>query len=140
MAAWVRVVIHWTSGIAAKIRSAPEPGVWMRDPRRRQWQLDPLALDCAFQMLIVWSWRVRQAPSLPTGMGKYRQFVKNVAASGGQAVRAVARITRQSAAQAWAEVDFLDEKGRVLARLEEYECVIDAGLAKAFKKNQIALA
>ena len=39
-----------------------------------------------------------------------------------------------------ADIDFQDADGRVIARLEGFEAVIDANLGKAFRRNRLALA
>jgi hypothetical protein len=72
---------------------------------------------------------------LPTFIGRYRQFRRGFPAEG---VRVVARITEASAHKARADVDFLDERGEPVARIEDYECVIDASLKAAFRRNRTA--
>ena len=122
------------AGIAAVVKTAPEPTDWIVQPLRSQWAADPLVMDGAFQLLILWSWVKHNAPSLPNGAKRYRQFVRNFPLD---QVRIVARITKDKSAQAFAEVSFFDTHGKLLAQLEEYECVIDASLSKAFKANQL---
>jgi hypothetical protein len=40
---------------------------------------------------------------------------------------------------AYADMEFLDRNtGKLVARLEDYECVIDPSLKQAFKRNQLA--
>ena len=36
-----------------------------------------------------------------------------------------------------ADIEFLDEHGALVARLDAYECVVDASLNQAFRRNQI---
>ena len=120
-------------GIAATVSAAPAPSTWVDRPLRHQWLTDPLALDCAFQMMILWSVERAGAGSLPTFVGSYRQFRRAFPAGG---VRVVARVTEEGAHQARADVDFLDEAGELVARIEDYECVIDASLQSAFRRSQ----
>jgi hypothetical protein len=48
------------------------------------------------------------------------------------------RITRQSASKAAAEIDFVDPgSGALIARIEDYECVIDASLNASFQRNKL---
>jgi NAD(P)-dependent dehydrogenase (short-subunit alcohol dehydrogenase family)/acyl carrier protein len=123
------------AGIAATVQGAPAPSTWVDRPLRQQWLTDPLALDCAFQMMILWSVERAGAGSLPTFVGRYRQF-RRAFPSGG--VRVVARVTEASPHKARADVDFLDEAGALVARIEDYECVIDASLQSAFRRNRAA--
>ncbi|WP_435022309.1 SDR family NAD(P)-dependent oxidoreductase [Tundrisphaera sp. TA3] len=125
------------AGIAARVATAPAPAEWLDQPLRKSWITDPLALDCAFQMMILWSFERSGAGSLPTYIGRYRQFRRAFPADG---VRVVARVTEASAHRARADIDFLDFEGAPVARIEDYECVIDASLASAFRRNRAARA
>ena len=122
-------------GIAATVEAAPAPSDWVDRPLRQQWLTDPLALDCAFQIMILWSVERAGAGSLPTFVGRYRQFRRSFPAGG---VRVVARVTEAGPHRARADVDFLDDRGRPVARIEDYECVIDASLKSAFRRNRPA--
>jgi len=122
-------------GIAATVSAAPAPSDWVDRPLRQQWLTDPLALDCAFQMMILWSVERAGAGSLPTFVGRYRQFRRTFPAGG---VRVVARVTEAGPHKARADIDFLDDRGQPVARIEDYECVIDASLQSAFRRNRAA--
>ena len=122
-------------GIAATVSAAPAPSTWVDRPLRNQWLTDPLALDCAFQMMILWSVERTGSGSLPTFVGRYRQFRRAFPAEG---VRVVARVTEAGSHRARADVDFLDDRGEPVARIEDYECVIDASLKAAFRRNLAA--
>ena len=125
------------AGIAATVSAAPSPSEWVVNPLRNQWLTDPLALDCAFQMMILWSVERTGSGSLPTFVGRYRQFRRAFPAEG---VRVVARVTEAGPHKARADVDFLDDRGQPVARIEDYECVIDASLKAAFRRNRAATA
>ncbi len=124
-------------GIVATVSAAPAPSTWVDRPLRNQWLTDPLALDCAFQMMILWSVERTGSGSLPTFVGRYRQFRRAFPAEG---VRVVARVTEAGPHRARADVDFLDGRGEPVARIEDYECVIDASLRSAFRRNRAAQA
>ena len=53
-------------------------------------------------------------------------------------MRVAARVTQGPHLHALADIDFLDAEGRLVARLEGYECALDAGLERAFGRNQLA--
>jgi acyl transferase domain-containing protein len=124
-------------GISARVNSSPPPGEWILHPLRQRWIADPLALDSSFQLMVVWSQERRHAPSLPCHIARYRQYQHAFPASG---VRVVAHVTRDSDLHALADIDFLDERGQVVARLEGYECVIDPALRRAFSRRSLTSA
>jgi acyl transferase domain-containing protein/NAD(P)-dependent dehydrogenase (short-subunit alcohol dehydrogenase family) len=119
-------------GIAARVRTAPPPASWMSQPLRQKWLADPLVLDAAFQLLILWSWRQFDAPGLPCAVGRYRQYRRAFPAP---EVRIVARVRRAAAHQALADLDVLDLDGRLVARLEGCEWAFDPSLKRAFARR-----
>jgi acyl transferase domain-containing protein/NAD(P)-dependent dehydrogenase (short-subunit alcohol dehydrogenase family) len=121
-------------GISACIRCAPPPAVWIRNPLRQKWLADPLVLDASFQMMILWSAEQHAAPSLPCRAARYRQFRRSFPVDG---VRVVIRVTRSNDLHALADIDYLDGNGRVVARMEDYECAMDPGLRKAFRRREL---
>jgi len=123
-------------GIAAMVKGAPPPSGWIRQPLRSIWITDPLVIDSAFQMMILWSFERFGAGSLPCFAGRYRQFIETFPREG---VQVVIRITAEREHSAFADMEFLDRNtGKLVARLEDYECVIDPSLQQAFKRNQLA--
>ena len=123
-------------GIAALVKGAPPPAGWIRLPLRSIWITDPLALDSAFQLMILWSFERFGAGSLPCFAGRYRQFIDTFPREG---VQVVIRVTAERKQSATADMEFLDRHtGKLVARLEDYECVIDPSLKKAFQRNQLA--
>ena len=122
-------------GIASVVRPAPLPTEWIRQPLRNSWLADPLALDSSFQLMILWSFERYKSGSLPVFAGRYRQYRDRFPESGAE-IRI--RITRQSASKAAAEIDFVDPgSGALIARIEDYECVIDASLNASFQRNKL---
>jgi len=123
-------------GIAAMVKGAPPPAAWIRQPLRSIWITDPLVIDSAFQMMILWSFERFGAGSLPCFAGRYRQFIETFPREG---VQVVIRVTAEREHNALADMEFLDRHtGKLVARLEDYECVIDPSLKQAFKRNQLA--
>jgi acyl transferase domain-containing protein/NADP-dependent 3-hydroxy acid dehydrogenase YdfG/acyl carrier protein len=124
-------------GIVADCRTSPPPSAWIDRPLRQAWLTDPLALDGAFQALVLWSVERSGACSLPTFVGRYRQFRR---AFPPDRVRVVARVTQAAELSARADIALLDDDGSLVALLNDYECVIDASLNQAFRRNQLARA
>ena len=49
------------------------------------------------------------------------------------------RVTAERSHGASADIEFLDRtSGKLIARLENYECIIDPSLQKVFRRNQLA--
>ena len=123
-------------GVAALLKAASAPIKWMTHPLRGTWIADPLALDSAFQMMILWSAAHRGAPSLPSALAHYRQFV-SVFPKGG--CRAVIAVAIGISAIAVATIQFVDRQGNLLASAEGCEFVMDAALRDAFRLNRLGL-
>ncbi len=122
-------------GIAAHVKSAPTPGSWIKQPLRSIWITDPLVIDSAFQLMILWSFERFGAGSLPCFAGRYRQFLETFPREG---VQVVIRVTAERQHSAMADIEFLDRHtGKLVARMEDYECVIDPSLQQAFQRNQL---
>jgi NAD(P)-dependent dehydrogenase (short-subunit alcohol dehydrogenase family)/acyl carrier protein len=124
------------AGAVARVRTSPAPSEWVERPLRQAWLTDPLAMDCAFQLLSLWCFEQTGAVSLPTRVGHYRQFRRGFP---GPRVRVVARVERPTDHRATADIDFLDDAGAPVARVEGYECVIDASLNPAFRRNRLGV-
>jgi hypothetical protein len=122
-------------GIMILARNAPPPQSWLRQPLRQKWLTDPLVLDCAFQAMILWSLEYHAAASLPCLATRYRQYRRSFTVGG---ARVIARVIRATALHALADIDFVDTDGRLIARLEGYECVLDPALQRAFRRNRLA--
>ena len=120
--------------IAAWVATAPAPASWMAKPLRQHWLTDPLAVDAAFQLMILWCLERSGSGSLPAAIGSYRQFRRRFPADG---VRIVASARESNDRRAIADVEFLDSHNELVARIESYECVIDASLNAAFRRNRL---
>jgi acyl transferase domain-containing protein len=122
-------------GIAALSRPAPQPAAWISSPLRNSWLADPLVLDASFQLMILWSFERYQAASLPVFAGRYRQYSEKFPECGAE-IRI--RVSKQNPHKATAEIDFVHPlSGELLARLEDYECVIDVSLNETFQRNTL---
>jgi acyl transferase domain-containing protein/NADP-dependent 3-hydroxy acid dehydrogenase YdfG len=127
-----RIVGVGKDGIEVDCRNAPPPSAWLTQPLRSTWIADPLILDSAFQAMIVWSAVNRDAGCLPSFVGTYRQYGRTFPAGN---IRICARIAQQSGAIVRADIDFLNQDGERIARIENHESVIDDSLNHAFRNN-----
>ncbi len=129
------VIGNSDAGISALVNPAPLPDRWIEQPLRNSWFADPLALDSSFQMLILWSFEQYQAGSLPVFAERYRQYQQVFPESG---VEIRVQLIEQNRSRAIANIDFIDPLNDLLvARIEHYECVIDASLNATFQRNKL---
>ncbi len=124
-------------GIVVESKTALPPASWARSPIRDRWLTDPAALDAAFQAMILWTDDQMGAPSLPSFAAKYRQYAERFPERG---VRIVAKALKRADGLAGADIEFLDERGALVARMEGFECSSDASLTTAFRRNAVEAA
>ena len=119
-------------GMMARLSTAPPPHQWMTEPLRSRWIGDPLVLDSAFQMAIVWCYEEMGVVSLPSYSASYRQYRECFPAE-----EVIAVLEVKSASKHKMEGDFtiLDADDVVVAQLTGYEAVMDESLFKAFKPH-----
>jgi acyl transferase domain-containing protein len=122
------------SAIAATCRPAPGPTAWQRQPLRSSWLADPLTIDAAFQLMILWSFDQHGVGCLPCAVGHYRQYRRSFPANG---VRVVAHIKKVTGSLIRADIEFIDESGILVARMTDHESVMDEGLHAAFRRNRL---
>jgi len=122
------------SRIVAAASCAAPPATWMSQPLRARWLADPLAIDAAFQMMILWSEAHQNAPSLPTAIRSYEQFVRQWPSDG---VDVHVTFTEQREHSAVADVTFTDNAGKIVAVMRDVETIVDASLVDAFARNNI---
>ncbi len=134
----IRKIVSCSSrGMVAHISSAPGPREWISAPLRDRWIADPLVLDCAFQMAILWCFEEKEIVSLPSYAASYRQYRHQFPAEGVTAVLEVSEVTNHKMR---GDFTFSDSNGEIVARLTGYQAILDASLLKAFKPRYSALA
>jgi acyl transferase domain-containing protein len=124
-----RIVRLSKHGMTAQVRSAPSPDQWLDDPMRSRWIADPLVLDCAFQMAIIWCYEQQGLVSLPSYAASYRQYRERFPVEGVAAVMEVVKVTERKLV---ADYTFLDREKKVIACMKGYEAMMDPNLLKAF--------
>jgi hypothetical protein len=124
-------------GVKARLSAAPPPHQWMTEPLRSRWIGDPLVLDCAFQMAIVWCYEEMGVVSLPSYNASYRQYRECFPA---EEVTAVLEVKSVSGHKMKGDFTILDADDVVVAQLTGYEAVMDESLFKTFKPRLAASA
>ena len=123
------------AGIDVSVHAASAPTQWVNNPLRKKWLSDPLIMDCAFQAMILWAFEAYEAGSLPVAFKRFTQFQSSWPKG---MVQVRTRIAQHSAHKATAFIEFVHEKSKtLLARIEGYECVIDASLNDAFLRSDL---
>ncbi len=123
------------AGAVAHVKCSPLPSVWTKQALRSTWLSDPLAIDAAFQLMILWCHEFRGCGSLPASITRYRQYERDF---GADRVQVIMRVDHWAEHNATATMEFVDHSGRLVARIEGYQCVMDASLADAFAQNRLA--
>jgi hypothetical protein len=121
-------------GISGETFTAPEPAVWLKHPLRSQWLADPLVLDASFQLMILWTEQFYSHGSLPTAIGRLELYAPFPSTS----VAIDIQLQDRQAHKAIASIDFRDSQGCLVARIDEYECVIDVSLNAGFARNTLS--
>lgn len=118
--------------MVARISAAPLPAKWMVEPLRSRWIGDPLVLDSAFQMAILYCFNETGLVSLPNYASSYRQYQKAFPLD---EVTAVLEVKKMTDHKITCDFTFLDKDNTVVAQLSGYEAVMDTSLLKAFKPD-----
>jgi hypothetical protein len=129
----IKEILRYSSqGMTARIVPAPPPHQWIIDPLRSKWISDPLILDCAFQMAIIWCYEEMGVVSLPAYIASYRQYRSNFPSEG---IIAEFEVREATEHKLKGDFTFLDVNNEMVARLTGYEAIMDASLSKAFKSK-----
>ena len=125
-----------TSGMTAEVRLGATPDQWMDEPFRSDWLTNPLALDAGFQLAILWCHEEMGAVSLPSYLHRYRQY-RAVLPS--DRITVALQIRERHQHKMVGDLTFLDRDGVVIARIDGYECTVDASLYEAFRRGVLTV-
>ena len=127
----IREIINYSSeGMTARVSTAPSPSEWMEEPLRSRWVADPLVLDSAFQLAIIWSFEEFGLVCLPSYFASYRQYCRSFPSTD---ITAIMEVKEANKHKLRCDYTFLSEDNAVLARLIGYEAIMDPSFYKAFK-------
>ncbi len=117
-------------GMVAKVRRAPSPEVWENQPWRSDWVLDPLVLDGALQLGVIWCQHRLKMPALPSKVDSlqlYRSFP-----AGGDVVVAL-KVNKEGSHLLRADIFVVDPDFEIIAVMNRVEWTADQSLRAAFK-------
>jgi NAD(P)-dependent dehydrogenase (short-subunit alcohol dehydrogenase family) len=132
-----KIISYSPEAIVAQVSTAPSPNEWMEEPLRSRWISDPLVLDSAFQLAIIWSFEEMGRVCLPSYFSSYRQYCQNFPAT---PITAILEVKEASNHKLSCDYTFLSEENAVLARLIGYEAIMDSSLYKSFKPEYAKLS
>ncbi|HRX85035.1 MAG TPA: SDR family NAD(P)-dependent oxidoreductase [Phycisphaerae bacterium] len=119
------------AGAVADLAAAPAPEAWMQSPPRSAWIGDPLMVDGALQLGIVWAVERLGAPSLPSRIGGWQIHRERWPRNG---VKLALVVKEHATHRLTADVEFIDADGAVIARMADCTWTVDASLAQAFRR------
>ena len=122
------------ASITGIVKTAPSPSEWIRQPWFGSWITDPMVLDGAFQLVILWCQAQHGIPALPVSIEKYRQFSSSIP---GEHVRVVVRVTEPESPKIKADIDILNLEGKLLARMIGVVCFESESLVEAYRNNRL---
>ncbi|NCB39703.1 MAG: SDR family NAD(P)-dependent oxidoreductase, partial [Erysipelotrichia bacterium] len=123
------------NGIVASTKTSRPPSQWFARPVMNKWCTEPMSVDAAYQLMILWTTQAYGLPSLPGYAKKYRQYVSSFTSN---EIVISARTRRSGTMMALADIDFIDHNGNLLARIEGYECTMNENLNNAFKLRSVS--
>jgi hypothetical protein len=122
---------------ARSVLATCSPEHWIAGIPAASWLIDPLMLDSALQLLVVWAREHWDMTALPTGFSCYRRF----AGSAGRRVRCEMRIKPNTGAQTiHADLFFIDvQTGLVVSVLEDMEGACSRMLNRLAQAKQMSV-
>lgn len=121
-----------SKGIEVMTTTAPNIGTWYKTPHARQWTMDPMVLDAAFQAAILWTFHNCGQVCLPASFADLRIF-NNIPRDSGHQIRIIFTVNHQDQHKIKGYFTFLDVNDTVVASMMGFEAVMDPGLLDKFK-------
>jgi NAD(P)-dependent dehydrogenase (short-subunit alcohol dehydrogenase family)/3-hydroxymyristoyl/3-hydroxydecanoyl-(acyl carrier protein) dehydratase len=123
-------------GIEVMTTTAPDISTWYKNAHARQWTMDPMVLDAAFQTAILWTFHNCGQVCLPASFANLRIF-KAFPRQSGHKVRILFTVNHQDQHKIKGYFTFLDENNTVIASIMGFEAVMDSGLLDKFKSRPL---
>jgi 3-hydroxymyristoyl/3-hydroxydecanoyl-(acyl carrier protein) dehydratase len=137
--------IEEINGVSAKgidviARCGQKPAAWYADVHAKQWTLDPLMLDAAFQAAILWSYENRGAVCLPNAwesLRVYASYPAYLASGQDRTVRIMFTVNHDGRHKIQGYLTFLDSNDIVIASIMGFEALTDPNLLEKFKSRPL---
>ncbi|WP_245619922.1 SDR family NAD(P)-dependent oxidoreductase [Desulfobacter vibrioformis] len=123
-------------GIEVMTTTAPDIGTWYKTPHARQWVMDPMVLDAAFQAAILWTFHNCGQVCLPASFANLRIF-HSFPRQSGHKIRILFTVNHQDQHKIKGYFTFLDENKTIIASMMGFEAIMDPGLLDKFKSSPL---
>ena len=123
-------------GIEVMTATAPDISTWYKKAHARQWTMDPMVLDAAFQTAILWTFHNCGQVCLPASFANLRIF-RAFPKQSGEKVRIIFTVNQQDQHKIKGYFTFLDDNNTVIASIMGFEAVMDPGLLEKFKSKPL---
>jgi len=132
--------IYSINGISAKgievvTTLAPKPLQWFKRPHGKNWAIDPLMLDAAFQAAILWCHEIKNQVCLPSFLANLRLYAPYKKLKG--KVRILFTVNEETQNKIKGYFTFLDETQTVVASITGFEAIMDPSLRSKFKNRPL---
>ena len=118
-------------GIVGTSLPSPEPRKWIKGFEHDAWFTDPMVIDVAFQLAVVWSERRFGSKSLPTSIESFQQF--RPFPKQGCEIRV--QFTERIGQSFKASIEFVLEN-KLIASISGYGAITDDSLRESFAMNK----
>ncbi|MCG8636870.1 MAG: SDR family NAD(P)-dependent oxidoreductase, partial [Desulfobacterales bacterium] len=122
-------------GIDVVACPAPDTGLWYTSPHSKDWTIDPMILDAAFQAVILWTYETRQQVCLPSYFSNLRIYSSYGELTGN--IRILFTVNHETRHKVQGYFTFLDETETPIASVMGFEAIVDPGLLDKFKAKPL---
>ena len=121
-------------GITGTSLASPRLQQWIPQSKLNNWFTDPLSLDVAFQLGVIWSETLLGLKSLPSGIKSYKQYSEFPK----QGCEVRLRVTQQGGQQFVSDIEFVSQE-KTIAKISGYLAVMKDTLEESFRENTLNL-
>lgn len=123
-------------GIEVMTTTAPGISAWYKAPHARQWAMDPMVLDAAFQAVILWAFHHCGQVCLPASFDNLQIF-NTFPRQSADPVRISFTLTHQDQHKVKGYFTFFDKDKTVIASMMGFEAIMDPGLLDKFNPSPL---
>jgi len=121
------------TSISACVKTTPLPTKWVLEPFTQHWATDPLSLDSAFQLAILWAVEKTGKACLPSYIKEYSQYVSSFDI---EEIMIDMKISSVSEHKLISDFYFYHPtQNTLLAEIKGYEAILDDTLCGIFKSK-----
>ncbi len=122
-------------GIEVVTKLSPKPSQWFKCPHSKNWVIDPMMLDAAFQAAILWSYEIKGQVCLPSFLANLRLYSSYKKHQG--KIRILFTVNEETRHRIKGYFTFLDETQTVIASITGFEAIMDPSLQEKFKNSPL---